>query len=139
MNQLNRRQWLASLPFTALCGPACARVLLSATAMGQDPGKSPLSLPLPLKDYEPRSMLRSAETKIERARFPVIDFHTHLTFVDRNATPEKALFRAKREEVLPVMDRKNLRCMVNLTGGYGAALEETIRYWQVPSPDRFIV
>lgn len=134
MNQLNRRQWLASLAFAALGAPAYARAF-QTTINSQDPAKSPL----PLKDYEPRSMLRVTETKVERARFPVIDFHTHLSFTDRSAKPEKALFRAKREEILPVMDRKNLRAMVNLTGGYGAALEENIRYWQTPSPDRFIV
>jgi predicted TIM-barrel fold metal-dependent hydrolase len=134
MNQLNRRQWLASLTLAALGAPAFARAL-HTTINPQDPAKSPL----PLKDYEPRSMLRVTETKVERARFPVIDFHTHLSFTDRNAKPEKAVFRAKREEILPVMDRRNVRAMVSLTGGYGAALEENIRYWQTPSPDRFVV
>ena len=37
------------------------------------------------------------------------------------------------------MDRKNVRVMVNLTGGYGAALAETMRYWQTPHPGRFAV
>lgn len=128
MNHINRRQWLAGFAATALA----ARAFPFANEVEQDPA-------LPLKDYEPRSMLKTAETKIARARFPVIDFHTHLSFVNRNATPEKASFRAGREEVLAVMDRKNVRTMVNLTGGYGAALEETIRYWQTPSPDRFVV
>jgi predicted TIM-barrel fold metal-dependent hydrolase len=134
MNQLNRRQWLASLALAAPGAPAFARAL-QTTVNSQDPAKSPL----PLKDYEPRSMLRVTETKVERARFPVIDFHTHLSFTDRNAKPEKAVFRAKREEILPVMDRRNVRAMVSLTGGYGAALEENVAYWQTPSPDRFVV
>lgn len=135
MNQLNRRQWLAGLTAAASGAPALARAFQATMNAQQDPNKSPL----PLKDYEPRSMLHVAETRIERARFPVIDFHTHLSFTDRNAQPEKALFRAKREEILPVMDRKNVRAMVNLTGGYGAALEQSIGYWQTPSPDRFVV
>jgi len=134
MNQLNRRQWLASLTFAALGAPAFARTL-QTTVNPQDPARSPL----PLKDYEPRSMLRVTETKVERARFPVIDFHTHLSFTDRNARPEKSVSRAKREETLPVMDRRNVRAMVNLTGGYGAALEQSVGYWQTPSPDRFVV
>jgi predicted TIM-barrel fold metal-dependent hydrolase len=126
---MNRRQWLAGLAAAGLAG---SRFAVRAQ---QEPTKAPL----PLKDYEPRSMLKVPETKITRARFPVVDIHTHLSFVDRNAKPEKAGFRAKREEVLAVMDRKNIRVMVNLTGGYGAALDETIRYWQTPAPDRFIV
>jgi predicted TIM-barrel fold metal-dependent hydrolase len=134
MNQLNRRQWLASLALAAPGAPALARAL-QTTVNSQDPAKSPL----PLKDYEPRSMLHVAGTRVERARFPLIDFHTHLSFTDRNAQPEKSVSRAKREEILPVMDRKNVRTMVNLTGGYGAALEQSIGYWQTPAPDRFVV
>ncbi|MDX2034837.1 MAG: amidohydrolase family protein [Blastocatellia bacterium] len=124
--RIDRREWMAA---------AAATMVGAALGRGQDPAKPPL----PLKEYEPKSRLHVPETRIERARFPVIDFHTHLSFVDRKATPEKALFRAGREEILPVMDRKNVRTMVNLTGGYGAALEESIRYWQTPSPDRFVV
>jgi hypothetical protein len=46
---------------------------------------------------------------------------------------------AKPEEILPVMESRNVRMMVNLTGGYGPLLEETIRSWQVPHPKSFIV
>ena len=135
MIAITRRQLLASLTAATLGAPTFARAFQAMANAQQDRTKSPL----PLKDYEPRSMLRVKESKIERARFPVIDFHTHLSFTDRNAKPEKSVSRAKREEILPVMDRKNVRTMVNLTGGYGVALEESVRYWQTPSPDRFIV
>src|SRR5262245_16611766 len=135
MIAIPRRQLLANLATATLGAPTFARAFRAIANARQDPNKSPL----PLKDYEPRSMLRVTETKVERARFPVIDFPTHLSFTDRNAKPEKSVSRAKREEILPVMDRKNVRTMVNLTGGYGVALEESIRYWQTPSPDRFIV
>jgi len=33
-----------------------------------------------LSEFEPKSMLHVQETPIERARFPVIDVHTHVTF-----------------------------------------------------------
>jgi predicted TIM-barrel fold metal-dependent hydrolase len=135
MNTINRRQLLTSLAATAYGVRGIAAGFQGQTNRQQDAGKPPL----PLKDFEPQSMLHVTETKIERSRFPVIDFHTHLSFVDRQAKPEKANFRARREEVLEVMDHKNVRLMVNLTGGYGAALEESIRYWQTPSPDRFAV
>jgi predicted TIM-barrel fold metal-dependent hydrolase len=135
MHQLNRRQWLASLAAATAGSTVFAGAFSTMIDNPQDPSRQPL----PLTDYEPRSMLHIAETKVERARFPVIDFHTHLSFTDRNSKPEKSNPRAKREEVLPVMDRKNVRAMVNLTGGYGAALEQSIAYWQTPAPDRFIV
>ena len=135
MIAITRRQLLVNLTTATLGAPMFTRAFQAMANTQQERDKSPL----PLKDYEPRSMLRVTESKVERARFPVIDFHTHLSFTDRNAKPEKSVARAKREEILPVMDRKNVRTMVILTGGYGAALEESIRYWQSPSPDRFIV
>jgi predicted TIM-barrel fold metal-dependent hydrolase len=135
MSTINRRQWLARFAAGGLGVGAAAFASRNSRSNSQEQNKALL----PLKDYEPRSMLHVAETRVERASFPVIDFHTHLSFTDRNAKPEKSLPRAKREEVLPVMDRRNVRTMVNLTGGYGAALEQSINYWQMPSPDRFIV
>jgi len=94
--------------------------------------------PLALVDYQPRSMLKVRETFVPRARFPVIDFHTHLSFVRRGSdgTPQLRNLTTP-EEALKVMDRKNIRIMINLTGGYGPALEESLNYWQRPHPDRF--
>lgn len=133
MSNITRREWVKSLALTALA---------SGCAMAQQQGEKKAgtqSQPLSISEYEPKSMLHVAETKIERARFPVIDFHSHLSFTNTSGPVERASSRARREEILPVMDRKNIRMMVNLTGGYGAALEENLRYWQRPNPDRFIV
>jgi predicted TIM-barrel fold metal-dependent hydrolase len=135
MNRISRRELLAGLTLTALAGNKIASAQQDPTTRREAQGQQPLSI----NDYEPKSMLHVPETKIERARFPVIDFHTHLSFTDTSGTTERSRFRAKPEEILAAMDRKNVRIMVNLTGGYGAALEESIRYWQTPHPDRFIV
>jgi hypothetical protein len=35
---------------------------------------------LELKDFQPKSMLHVPVTQITRAKFPVIDVHTHLSF-----------------------------------------------------------
>jgi len=98
---------------------------------------------LDLSEYQPRSMLHVAETKVPRARFPVIDFHTHLTFAARETgnveVGEKIRFLAEPGDVLQVMDRKNLRMMVNLTGGSGAGTEEAVRKYQEAHPGRFLV
>ncbi|MGB9606811.1 MAG: amidohydrolase family protein, partial [Bryobacteraceae bacterium] len=48
-------------------------------------------------------------------------------------------FPARPDEVLPVMARKNIRMMVNLTGGRGPVLEEVLRVWHKPYPDKFLV
>jgi predicted TIM-barrel fold metal-dependent hydrolase len=46
-------------------------------------------------------------------------------------------FAAPPSELLPLMDRKNLRALVNLTGGWGAGLEETIAKYDRTHPGRF--
>src|SRR5262249_24967125 len=73
------------------------------------------------------------------SRYPLIDFHTHITFADGMTDSDKVTFTAQPGELLPIMDRKNIRIMVNLTGGYGAGLREAIRILQKPHPDRFAV
>jgi len=105
-------------------------------------GASPAGEPLQLKDFEPRSMLHVPETKVSRARYPVIDIHTHLSFAAKHANGvaigEELTFLAPANDVLPLMDRKNIRTMVNLTGGVGKGLEESISKYQTPHPDRFV-
>ncbi|HZS06207.1 MAG TPA: amidohydrolase family protein [Blastocatellia bacterium] len=133
MDKPTRREWLKGFALTALASGSLT------SAQQQQDAKKQSPQPLSINDYEPKSMLHVPETRVERARFPVIDFHTHLSFTDTSGPLEKARSRAKPPEILAVMDRKNLRTMVNLTGGYGAALEENIRTWQAPHPDRFIV
>jgi hypothetical protein len=89
------------------------------------------------------SMLHVHETKVARSRFPVIDIHTHLSWAAASKNGvflgEKMQYLAPPEELLPVMDHKNIRTLVNLTGGVGAGLEETIRRYQMPHPERFLV
>ena len=132
---LPRREWLKTVT-TAAFGAASFPQLVDGQ-MRQN--KTNTSQPLALKDYEPKSMLHVPETHVPRSRFPVIDFHTHLSWVDRKGKSDVVRNTASVEEVLKVMDAKNIRIMVNLTGGYGPLLEETIRHWQQPHPDRFIV
>jgi predicted TIM-barrel fold metal-dependent hydrolase len=97
---------------------------------------------LPLQDFKPRSMLRVPKTRIERPRFPVIDAHTHLTWSSkvRNGVSvgEDITVFATPDDLLPVMDRKGVRTLVNLTGGVGAGLEQTIRLFDQAAPGRFI-
>jgi predicted TIM-barrel fold metal-dependent hydrolase len=98
--------------------------------------------PLLLKDFEPRSMLHVPETKVPRSRYPVIDVHTHLSSVAKHShgvgLGEEMEYFATAVDVLPLMERKNLRVMVNLTGGVGKGLDEAIRKFQTPHPDRFL-
>lgn len=98
--------------------------------------------PLPIEKFEPRSMLKSSETPIRKAAFPVIDFHTHLCWAAKSSkgvglTGDRR-FICEPKDLLPVMDRVNLRTMVNLTGGYGNGLAEAVKRFDQASPGRFL-
>jgi predicted TIM-barrel fold metal-dependent hydrolase len=84
-------------------------------------------------------MLHAAETHVPRSRFPLIDFHTHLTWSGELSGKDEVKLIEKPEALLPVMDRKNIHTMVNLTGGYANGLNESIRLLQQAHPGRFIV
>ena len=92
-----------------------------------------------LREFEPTSTLRLRRTPISKPRFPVIDFHTHLTWGPGLDAGESIKIIAEPAELLPIMDAKNVRVMVNLTGGHGAGLLEALRVHAEPHPDRFVV
>lgn len=96
---------------------------------------------LPLPDFEPRSMLSVPETKVERARYPAIDFHAHLCWAAKSQNgvglvPERT-YLMPPAELLEVMDRRNVRALVNLTGGYGTGVREAIGKYDKVQPGRF--
>lgn len=96
---------------------------------------------LPLSEYQPKSMLQVKETHVARSRFPVIDIHTHITEEAhaKNGVPmsPERVYRGTPAELLQVMDAKNIRSMVNLTGGYETGLAETVSKYDKSYPDRF--
>lgn len=94
---------------------------------------------LPLEQFQPRSMLHVQETRVERAAYPVIDMHTHITHAGGLQGPGTIRFAASPEECLAVMDRKNIRTLVDLTGGYGENLQQAIDKLQTAHPGRFLV
>jgi predicted TIM-barrel fold metal-dependent hydrolase len=51
---------------------------------------------------------------------------------------EEVTLFAQPEDLLPVMDRKGVRTLVNLTGGVGAGLEKSIRSFDHAAPGRFL-
>jgi hypothetical protein len=131
---MNRRQWLSA----AALAPVATAV---SAAAPQSPAKTQPAV-LDLKDFQPRSMLETPASRVPRARFPVIDFHTHLGFSAKGVAgvpqAEERNFLATPEELLAVMDKVNLRTMVNLTGGSGPGLQQSIQRFQTAHPARFV-
>lgn len=143
----SRRQWLRGLGFAmgASVQGGAVRAFAGAKSDPAQDSAQQTSAPggrLALADYQPKSMLQVHETHVDRARFPAIDVHTHITVSAKSEngvelSPDRK-YLGTPEELLAVMDRKNLHTMVNLTGGYDAGLVETIGRYDKAHPGRFI-
>jgi predicted TIM-barrel fold metal-dependent hydrolase len=132
---ISRRQWLYGMGLVAGSGTQVGRALDTAAKKEAPPA------PLELSRYEPRSMLQVHESHVERSRFPVIDFHTHIsgsTQSERGVelSPDRE-YLGTPQELLAVMERKNIRAMVNLTGGYDNGLTEAVAKYDRAYPGRF--
>ncbi len=138
MSVMDRRRWLESMGLLAAAGVVPTPVSSAQLKSPEGSGK----MKLDLADFQPKSMLHVPETKVTRSRYPVIDIHTHLSIraksVNGVGIGEKMEFLATPESLLPVMDRKNIRIMVNLTGGSGKGLTEAVEKFQQTHPDRFL-
>jgi predicted TIM-barrel fold metal-dependent hydrolase len=86
-------------------------------------------------------MLQVHESRVERSRFPLIDFHTHITSsaksVNGVALSAERIYADPPEALIAVMDRKNIRAMVNLTGGYDDGLRDVVEKYDRAFPGRF--
>jgi predicted TIM-barrel fold metal-dependent hydrolase len=133
---INRRQWLYGLGVMAGAG-------MQVGALAEEtPQNKPTLTPLDLSQYQPKSMLQVHESHVERAKFPVIDFHTHISVAAKSEkgvalSPERE-YLGTPQECLAVMDRKNIKMMVNLTGGYEKGLAEAVAKYDRAYPGRFI-
>ena len=136
--KLDRRQWLAGLGAGVVAGAVLPR---STQALSPAVAEPPPAA-LPLSEFQPRSMLHVPATHVPRARFPVIDVHAHLSNTARYengvAVGENVNLWISAADALAIMDRKNVRAMVNLTGGHGAGLEQTLAAYDRAAPGRFL-
>ena len=119
---------------------ASRRIGWAAETLAEPEEKKPA--PLELSQYEPKSMLQVHETHVERSKFPLIDFHTHISVSAKSEkgvalSPERH-YLGTPQELLSVMDRKNIKTMVNLTGGYEKGLVEAVQKYDRAYPGRFL-
>ncbi|MGE3277222.1 MAG: amidohydrolase family protein [Vicinamibacterales bacterium] len=94
-------------------------------------GRAPEFPPPSIIDYKPRTTLVVDEHPVPRARFPVIDIHSHQP---APISPERYA------QVIEGMDRNNLRLLVNLSGGSGERLRQSLEAIRTsPWPDRMVL
>ena len=124
------KPWRAILFLSApplLCGLLFAWT--HARAAQQDQFARKYSQTPSIEEYQPKSTLVTKEHKVERAKYPFIDIHSH----HWNPTPEHV------EDLIRGMDSINLRVLVNLSGGTGQQLRQTVATMKGAHPDRFVV
>jgi predicted TIM-barrel fold metal-dependent hydrolase len=85
--------------------------------------------PPSIVDYRPKSSLVNEEHPVAKAKFPVVDIHSHT-----RPTPETI------DTLISEMDSLNIRVLNNLSGGFGAELKQRVDYIRsTPYADRFTV
>lgn len=105
---------------------------LGVTSIGVSQEKSDDIRQLRLKDWKPKSMLKVKATKVDRPAFPAIDVHNHLGGGKQTLTADRVA------GYLTEMNEAGVRTVVNLDGGWGDRLKETIAALDEAHPDRFL-
>src|SRR5260221_4248465 len=118
------KSWPAISVSAATVACICSAALLWARASQSQSQQTPT-----IEEYNPKSTLVVPEHKIQRAKYPFIDIHSH----HWNPTPEHV------DQLVKEMDTINLRVLVNLSGGTGEELRKTVETMKGRYPDRFVV
>lgn len=84
-----------------------------------------------LENFRPQPTIKVEEHKLERAKFPVVDVHTHFRIRTKHA-PEFL------DNFVWIMDRNNIAVCVSLDGQLGEAFDEHLKYLD-KYRDRFVV
>src|SRR5713226_3871746 len=115
----NRLLCICSLTITALAAPG-------PVSLVQDDIRE-----LKLKDWQPRSMMVTKETRVDKPAFPVVDIHNHLGSGKARFTPETV------KHILDELDAAGIRTVINLDGTWGDRLKETLKALDKSYPGRF--
>jgi len=121
--------WLPSLLLLLVWGAIPLRAQIGYQAVPDAEQKKTLLL----KDFKPVSRLHTAAHPVDRAKFYVIDVHSHVNDaarIDEHMPPER---------VIEVMNSTNVKTIVILTGLWGEKLQGVIDEMVKPYPGRFMV
>lgn len=134
ISKTSRRGFLATATgaaaLTGSCSPAA------------QPPEKPKKVTLALEDFQPKSMLKVAQHPVNRAKFPVIDVHTHIGGVfSRPGSADSKLHGAPAEQfnqIVRWMDEMNMQLMVNYTSNAGKLLDRCLNEMVKAHPGRFL-
>lgn len=83
-----------------------------------------------IEEYEPKSTLVVPQHPVTRAKYPFIDVHNH-------QSPKMS--PGAVDTLVQEMDKLNMRLMVNLSGGTGETLKQTVKNMAERHPGRFLI
>ena len=112
--------------------PAALVAAAFVPAHGVQDEKNPDIRELKLRDWEPKSMMVTKATVLEKPMFPVVDVHNHLGGGKDRLTPQTV------QRYLTEMDEAGVKTVVNLDGGWGDRLKETLAALDEAHPGRFL-
>ncbi|MCA9191744.1 MAG: amidohydrolase [Planctomycetales bacterium] len=115
------------LIFIGIVGQVCCGQSLQSSGQSDDDIRE-----LKLRDWQPRSMLKTKVTHVAKPAFPVIDVHNHLGGGAGLLTPSRVA------GYLQEMDDAGVRFVVNLDGGWDERLVETLAALDKAHPNRFL-
>jgi len=110
------------LPFALLAVSLAAPLIVVQQPSGQTrprpaEGRPPELKPPTITEYKPKSQLVAPQHPVPRAKFPVIDIHSH------QSTPIAA---SEFDRVVQGMEANNLQILVNLSGSWGDRLRQGV-------------
>jgi predicted TIM-barrel fold metal-dependent hydrolase len=106
-------------------------VLATSETFSADPPATDIK-ELKLRDWEPKSMLVTKTTRVEKPLYPVVDMHNHLGGGNQILTPQRV------QQYLTELNEAGVRTVVNLDGGWGDRLKETLAALDEAHPGRFL-
>lgn len=117
--------------FVVVLAFACLAVFAGAQRARPGEGRMPEWPPPSIVDYEPKSTLVVPGHPVPRAKYPVIDIHSH---------QPAPISPNEFNRVVAAMDQLNLRLLVNLSGGWGERLRRGIEAIRTsPHKDRMVL
>ncbi|MFM7074375.1 MAG: amidohydrolase family protein [Planctomycetota bacterium] len=139
-----RRFTFFAMAWSLIGAPAAAPVAIAQDA--PNAGRSPPALApaaevpldgrdgreLALRLFRPDPSVKLRQTLVERARWPVVDIHTHFRVKTRQSVEA-------RDAYIQLMDRNGIAVCVSLDGGWGEQFEDHAAHLWDRHRDRFVI
>jgi predicted TIM-barrel fold metal-dependent hydrolase len=134
----SRRTFLSTAAGAAALSSACSNPPPNPDLQTEAPAAQ-----MSLSEFEPKSMLVVPENPVDKAKFPVIDMHTHVSGLTRRdpqpGDPLQGTPEERFAKIVTWMDEMNMQTMINLTGGTGEDLQQNIEKMQNAHAGRYLI